>query len=349
MNLFRRKHWLLTALGVSVLAVSVHADNFSPGSKVNVLRQYDLTDMSLLTTVNWTVSPGTSLGTPYAPIDGGHTLTQNAGSTDWAQNWGYIDITLPAAVSISSIYTAFHDHPPAQFRVLGSATGFTFNNTTDVLVDWTAGSGRLSKTYDLTSNTTVQYLRLEYSGTLVSQYFQLSEIMAFAANPTAIGLADGYNIMANKLSTPIVAKSGWQDAEPNNVFNTDSFGYLRPLNGDNTSYFIKDLGEVITLCAGSYSFFHGQGWDNTTIQVTTKDWETATDADWKTIFLADAVSGGHVFQFAPIDARYIRVTHNGAATGALTSLEFFAAPPVPEPVTLSLLTLGGLTMLRRRK
>jgi len=53
--------------------------------------------------------------------------------------------------------------------------------------------------------------------------------------------------------------------------------------------------------------------------------------------------------FEPQWARYILLGSYGLDGNKMQELQVFAVNPIPEPVTMSLLTLGGLALLRRRR
>ena len=56
-----------------------------------------------------------------------------------------------------------------------------------------------------------------------------------------------------------------------------------------------------------------------------------------------------VFDFTPMEARYVRlIGTTGASNGHLRELGVFAVV-IPEPTTFALMALAGLSLLRRRR
>ena len=154
----------------------------------------------------------------------------------------------------------------------------------------------------------------------------------------------------------IVASGGWysdndnyNDRDPAHLFDMDPTTYLGTPNGTgDESFFIKDLGASYRLTGAAYAFHKSEKWaSGFTIEVTNdKDWETAT---WITLDLVgDTTASAGTLLFDPTDARYIRVSTTENRWQWMDSLEFYAVP-VPEPMTMSLLALGGLAVLRRRR
>jgi len=362
------RHTLILAAGLAVMAAGfvlpAQADNFSAGSLVNVLRAFDV-DFTLRTRAAWgPCSHGGAYGDMNA-IDSGYAGAQMNGGTPWTDNWGNMDITLPAPTSISSVYTAFGangGHFPAEYRVVYSTTP-DFANPIELVLFTTVSSSGMQT--DAFAPTTVQYLRVEFRGSLASQYVIIREIEAYASDPTVIRYTDGYNILADSaiaaypvLYDSLNRSSGWLD-NPNNAVDQNSNTYLRSLGDSRAAgeqFFVKQLGDSYSLGGFAYAYYPEQSWGAGMVIQMTNEQEITEFTQWITVYENDGVmsgSGASVFEkYADgIDARFIRIsTPDGTkAGGALSELEFFAPVViVPEPATMTLLALGGVAFLRRR-
>jgi len=124
--------------------------------------------------------------------------------------------------------------------------------------------------------------------------------------------------------------------------NTGAFG-----NAESALWFELDLGqarwidEVVGLWQAKDNW--GTGF---TVQYST-DGKTFRDVkDPSRTAHSNSLTG---YTFDPVEARYWRITELTGNGWCLFEQIMMYGPAVPEPMTLSLLTIGGLAMLRRRK
>ena len=355
---------MVVVLAVAACSLPAGADNFSPNSKVNVLRQFDA-NLTLQTQADWTGYVGGISYPASRAIDGACNWAQINGNNPGTSNRGYLDITLSSKVSISSIYTNFmNNHLPVKYQLYYSTTGF--DKMKPLLPDYKAPASGGVQT-DVFSAVSAKYLRLEYVGT-VTPYILVGEIKAYASDPSSLGRA-GYNILSDPAiggvqipNNSLYRSSGWHD-DPNQAVDLSDTSYLRSNGTAGEQFFVKPLGESCRLIGAAYGFYASdstQQWGNGMTIKVTNDFTISEDTEWITVYTTAAAltdSGtmlfvdkdGKVFEEG-IDVRFIRVSTEGStAGGALCELEFFIyAPPVPEPATMTLLALGGLALLRRR-
>ncbi|MCL2701453.1 MAG: PEP-CTERM sorting domain-containing protein [Phycisphaerae bacterium] len=150
----------------------------------------------------------------------------------------------------------------------------------------------------------------------------------------------------------IVDAMGWMSMDhPNNLFSEGCLRIHPAEQGpEGISYFIKDLGDSYNLVGFTYAFWPGQGWSGLTVEVTNDaDWATA---NWTQVCVYPATEkmiDSDTFWFDSLAAaRYIRVTTTETNILQMNSMTLYGTD-IPEPATMSLLALGGLAMLRRRK
>ena len=365
----------LTVAMAAAFLLPAQADNFSAGAKVNVLQWYDFFGVKepapppgftarpsdpppsyIRTWVDWRFyTDGGPSRSVWGAIDGGQNHTQINHHSVSANNYGCLDLVLPETISINQIFTEFAQMP-VTYTLWYSTTGF---DNMQKLTPTQAYGTNTSKT-DTFASTPVKYLRLEYTGTDPDRYVIIREIRAFAADPTSIGLNAGFNIMNDPVvnsipvdrSNPLHFGGDWQGDDPNWVFNTESYQYLRGAGSSGERFFVKELGVSMPLSGASFGFYEDQSWNDLTIWVTAD--KTVTD---DTVWVLAGSTNGPTGLYGSIkfdavvntmDVQFIKVVSSGTNTGALCHLGLYGVS-IPEPATMSLLVLGGMAMLRRRK
>ena len=375
---------VLAALFV-VSQVQGQEQYFSAGAKVNVLPWYNFYKVDefgkpipptvpagsvtnpggvpmayIQTWVSWSAyGAGSQSRNPWYGLDGAHNHTQ-VGYYPSASpnNRGYFDIALPATITINEI-SALFSHGPEKYIVWYSTTGF---DNMKVLVAEKTGGTDLVDTF---APKAVQYLRFEYIGT-GSQHIIMREIKAFAAHPETIKLSAGFNILDDPVinSIPVTDYSA-NFSGASSVFNHNPLSMLNPLG--SAGYFVKELGcdEGVSLIGASYGFYEDQRWYDLKIYVASEKPGPDNDAVWTLVAWIDRDTGpagavkfgeyeedelGNItfvgFK-ATENVKFIKV--EGTFNQGTCALIHFGLYAAPEPATMSLLALGGLALLRRRR
>ena len=199
----------------------------------------------------------------------------------------------------------------------------------------------------------VKYIEYTIYGSIGAQgHLTTAEISAFvAAVEGAKGVPqheDGYNILMGK--TPISSKN-FADITRSTNGNATEYARLVGASADNMGELVYDIGYDAWLTGIQVSMW--AGWDHLQVYVTTDD-PTGSVCQWTPIRDATqslALTAGDDGKFLfddPTQVRYIKIEgYAGALNGHVVELMAFAT--IPEPATMSLLALGGLALLRRKR
>ena len=299
-------------------------------------------------------------------IDSGHWQSQiNYNGLDNSTNAASLRLELATPQAIGTL-TQYIVDIPSQYQVWGFND---VNGVWDNLSDgWQTGSGTIVTEV----NDVYKYIQFDYVGTAAS-HLRVSEVVATPMAGTQIAVTDGYNLFAFRpdqggpgpvpLGNPLYV-GGWRVGSANNpndlVNNAWNSGMLVQendgVNANVENFFVVPLNDLYRLVGFATGSHHGQGWSGITVQYTadlTIDektvWITAYSQSTPVDSITAAFTNGEG-EATPIEARYIRVSAPTltAGNGAMSSFELYATA-IPEPMTMSLLALGGLALLRRRK
>ena len=95
--------------------------------------------------------------------------------------------------------------------------------------------------------------------------------------------------------------------------------------------------------------FNAHSWKNFDLQVLIAGGDWMIPGDWITVGQVTATSAFYWVDMGGVEVSGIRCYSEGAAVRIMSEIMVWSGPPVPEPATMTLLALGGLAMLRRRK
>ena len=288
-------------------------------------------------------------GVPLSLIDGN---LAHWGVTGMIDDTTFIqaDIKLDRVYTLSAIKLDFAAYGNAEYEIRVSADGVQW----DTLIGRTPVTG--ARVFATFSPTDVRFIEYQIwgpgeLGNLATVYAsEFSAYVAASATTNVPQREEGYNILKG---ATLIQESHWAPwASASCAVNGEVMDYATPWgSAENMSEAVWDLGYTAWLTAVQVSMY--AGWDSLQISIS-------TDNDhWTELRIPDteaakplALSWGETIGLeAPAEARYIKITgYGGGANGHLTELMAFATTkPIPEPATMSLLALGGLAMLRRRK
>jgi len=283
--------------------------------------------------------------------------------------------------SITQYFDLYNGEVPRLYRILGSND---LEGGWSDLTGWREGNTENAggRTITTAINGSYQYLQFEYIGIPVHSQnadagterdlFYLREIVATPMAGSQIETTSGYTLTPviytaslQPGADPLIAAHngvsgnsslGWKDP-PGNVTNGNPLSFLRP-SDHNDGWFVLSLNDLHRL-AGFAVGTYNSAWNDILIQYTdedifAEDWD---DSNWKFAYeqkTALTSTFGMRFFFdeetgesTTIDARYLRISTT-KGNGTVCDFELYAVP-IPEPMTMSLLALGGLALLRRRK
>jgi hypothetical protein len=216
-------------------------------------------------------------------------------------------------------------YPQVSNRILRSTSGF---GAMDELLPWTNYVASLT----LTAGTNIQYLQIDFQGTLNGPYLLVEEVRGLAAAGALIDVTAGYNLFFQRATATIDSQSGggtWGDAVANAI-DLNHASYLRGYGA--TNWFIVDLGKKYTVKNAAVGFYHGQSWGNILVEAS------PDKVSWATAYNKSTTVGSQILPFAmPHKARYFRVTTTGAgSSGACCEFELYAVtlPPAGSLITI---------------
>ena len=369
--------WWLVLAALMVSAGPAAAQTLLLPANVNLLRHVNASG-ELDTRVEFLgMNNGGAVGGNVAmyAIDAGHQQAQvdYGGGGDNALNTASLRISLASPQVIGTL-TQYMVDSPTEYRVWAtnnpSAPVETWNDLTGGWLKSNGGTTLTTTVNGASGNTAYQYLQIDYVGT-ANKYLRVQEVIAAPKADALIDANSGYNLMSLPSSQggpgPITYYDGWRSNEGNktnpNSGIDNNFGtyflqgredHQKPLG--ETNWFILPLNELYRLVGFSAGFYHGQRWSGITIEYTDEDLsllgaDMVNYTGWQVAFEQSARLDSATYAFdEPVQARYIRVSAPlGTYADAMCEFQLFAAPPLPEPATMTLLALGGLAMLRRKR
>jgi len=285
-------------------------------------------------------------GRPESIIDGNLQHWGVTGADDDTR-WMQMDITLDRVYTLNTFLLEFAEYGAgATYEIRVSDDGIHWTTA----VDRTAITGsRFFTSFDAVD---VQYIQYQVWGPGgqgsygVLYPVELSAYVAASATTNIPQRDEGYNIMKGAALVESYKMSDIAAAVDGYVGSWASPGGT----ADDMSWAVWDIGHDAWLTAVQVSMY--AGWDFLQVSismdgVTWSELRTPKDADGagRTLWL---LGGDTIVLDAPTEARYIKIEgYAGGYNGHFSELMAFAT--IPEPATMTLLALGGLALLRRRK
>lgn len=307
------------------------AANIVNPQNLNLLEYYgDYTGTSARILTQTSASENASL--IRQTFDGGMDLWGNASVNS------YIRYTLPQAMTVDKFYIywgTYSSHYAKAFTIKYSDT-VSFSDPGWSSVPQVQETNTTTTPYTSASvNTPVKYVELSLQAAGATGYMQVGEFMLLPPSSATID-STGRNLLADPYTQQDNGVTGagvvWSNAlAPNNS----------PPNGSNP-YWQLNFGTPKTFNVVTFSDYPGQYFTSLQVYVS-NDGST-----WgKPVWSGGAATDFQQAVFNTQTAQYIRVVPNANFGNSMNDIHVFFA--LPEPASLSLLALGGLALLRRRK
>jgi len=366
--------WLV-CFGVTVgLVLPAEGAEYADPTLVDLLRQYDKDTRS--SRVNIT-SPS---GGPTGVATGSWAMASVGNYARW-------DLTfdLGGVYSASRLVLDYSTFLPDSFEVWYSTTdlaGLQQLDLTQVPPVWNGGQVQIALPGG-DDGLALRYLEIRQNPNVKvdptpnpdPQHIRLGNISLFAsANSVFDDRTSGFSYMYNVANRPTYDSAdmgtawltlGASSDNPAKLFNgtVSASDYVRSAGESDLSWFVVPFEEAVLIWGINLGGFETNGWSNCHIDISTaanamsfadpNAWLADVEGSvWENVYSQSTRLP--ITQFIRLDgedgegveAKWVRFSFSGS--GSMSEIEFYVSS-VPEPATMTLLALGGLAMLRRRR
>jgi len=299
--------------------------------------------------------------------------------------WLGVDFGRLRNVETVTVYEATASQAATSFEIWVSEDGVTYSKVSDVSVAANATLGAGFRTITLSEAVDTQFLRIVPTGFTNPNEWRLDGVRIFGA-PGELTLSDITNAAGQGVIDLLASTGMAKNADGSlpivfSVINMPTVqgtafigGSTQPVYLDDKAFFGRSTFYPLIVADRGFEieFTSGQLYEFSTFRVSLTGWQTSTvftlyvlDAkgDWTAVpayteasITAANVVDGTIYDFVlgGMVGSGIRlvVDDPGTATGTqnmFLDMQLFGTPVIPEPATISLLALGGLTLLRRRR